>query len=221
MNLKKCFIQSTLYFIESWCELQYKSGCSSSGSISHLHHSVNPEVLEKLLQEAQKDSLSPSPNRHLFQPLQSNELNELIISDNLNQLDTSTPMLVKFSNQSILKPIPTSPISMKYNNDDDLISKTVTFPSTVTMLANLSKQNTEQCSSCIRHKQQIDTLLEKQLDQEKQLFELKKEYDEKFLSKSPDFMLHCSSRSSISSSSIIEEQCIMHKNQFLVNNLNR
>lgn len=46
------------YLNESWCELQYKSGCSSTGSISHLNHSVNPEVLEKLLQEAQKESYS-------------------------------------------------------------------------------------------------------------------------------------------------------------------
>ena len=44
------------FTIESWCELHYKSGCSSTGSISHLNHSVNPEILEKLLQEAQKDS---------------------------------------------------------------------------------------------------------------------------------------------------------------------
>lgn len=44
------------YLNESWCELHYKSGCSSTGSISHLNHSVNPEILEKLLQEAQKDS---------------------------------------------------------------------------------------------------------------------------------------------------------------------
>lgn len=48
--------------LESWCELQYKSGCSSTGSISHLNHSVNPEVLEKLLQEAQKESQSPVSN---------------------------------------------------------------------------------------------------------------------------------------------------------------
>lgn len=46
------------YLNESWCELQYKSGCSSTGSISHLNHSVNPEILEKLLQEAQKDASS-------------------------------------------------------------------------------------------------------------------------------------------------------------------
>lgn len=44
------------YLNESWCDIQFKSSCSSTGSISHLNHTVNPEVLEKLLQEAQKEA---------------------------------------------------------------------------------------------------------------------------------------------------------------------
>ncbi len=46
---------------DSWCELKFKSGCSSTGSIkNHLNQSVNPEVLEKLLNEAQRETNYPS-----------------------------------------------------------------------------------------------------------------------------------------------------------------
>jgi hypothetical protein len=32
---------------DSWCDIKFKSGCSSTGSISHINHTVNPEILEK------------------------------------------------------------------------------------------------------------------------------------------------------------------------------
>jgi hypothetical protein len=46
---------------DSWCELKFKSGCSSTGSIKNqLNQSVNAEVLEKLLHEAQRETNYPS-----------------------------------------------------------------------------------------------------------------------------------------------------------------
>ena len=54
---------------DSWCELQFKSVCSSAGSINRLNHSLNPEVLERLLQEAQKEtSHSATPTIFSNQP---------------------------------------------------------------------------------------------------------------------------------------------------------
>jgi hypothetical protein len=48
-------------FEDSWFELKFKSGCSSTSSIkNHLNQSVNAEVFEKLLHEAQKETNYPS-----------------------------------------------------------------------------------------------------------------------------------------------------------------
>ena len=110
-------------------------------------------------------------------------------SVDMHSLDTSTPMLVKFGAS-----IPTSPLK---TDEEQYISKTLVFHPTIT--------SSMECDYCLKHKKQIDTLLEKQLSQEKQIELLRKEYDEKCLSKSPDFMLHSTS-SSISSSSLNEDQ---------------
>jgi len=191
---------------ESWCDIQYKSGCSSSGSISHLHHSVNPEILEKLLQEAQREIISPNTQTKqnsyfhfkdnvFMMPEQLNTTSNNNNNNNKNeshhQIDSSTPMLVTFENSSspispIKINIPTSPI----NKIEDDIAKTLTQ---------------FDCTKCFTQKQQIEKLLEKQMEQEKQLNLLRKEYEEKCLSKTPDFM-SSSSRSSFSSASLSDDQ---------------
>lgn len=204
---------------ESWCDIQYKSGCSSSGSISHLHHSVNPEILEKLLQEAQREIISPTQTKNSYfhfkdnvfmMPEQTNTTSNNINNHNETpQLDSSTPMLVTFENSSnTISPIkiniPASPI----NKIDDDIAKTLTQ---------------FDCTKCFTQKQQIEKLLEKQKEQEKQLNLLRKEYEEKCLSKTPDFM-SSSSRSSFSSASLSDDQdelkkkCQVNK---IVSNLKR
>ncbi len=183
------------YLNESWCDIQYKSGCSSTGSISHLHHTVNPEILEKLLYEAQREANSPTNPQKSFLPDLINSSDSYMVESVHNQLDTSTPMLVTFETggSGVLSPIiskaPTSPI---IKSTEDYISKSLT-------LAVLD------CTQCISQKQQIARLLELQQNTEKQLNTLRKEYENQCLSKSPDFMSQ-SSRSSISSSSISEDQ---------------
>lgn len=177
---------------ESWCDIQYKSGCSSSGSISHLHHTVNPEVLEKLLYEAQRESASPT---HVKLPEPSNRLeqssNECLV-DSIHKLDTSTPMLVTFEAGTCDSPInPTSPISK--------------IPSPLTQSLATVLSPVVDCSQCHFQKQQIARLLERQSDTERQLTLLRKEYEEKCLSKTPDAMSQ-SIDSSISTSSLNEQQ---------------
>lgn len=184
---------------ESWCDIQYKSGCSSTGSISHLHHTVNAEILEKLLQEAQREIMSPThaksyPAKNsdiILMPepsLVSSQVESL--SDSTHQLDTSTPMLVTFDSsvKSSSINVPTSPI----NKIDKDISKTFTLIRSP-------------CLKCFSHKEQIERLLAKQQDTEIQLNSLRKEYEDKCLSKTPDFMSR-SNTSSISSSSLNEDQ---------------
>lgn len=184
------------YLNESWCDIQYKSGCSSTGSISHLHHTVNPEILEKLLYEAQREANSPTHLQKGLLPDLTNSSDSCMIESVHNQLDTSTPMLVTFETggSGALSPIiskaPTSPI---IKSTEDYIAKSLT-------LAVLSD-----CTQCTSQKQQIARLLELQQNTEKQLNALRKEYENQCLSKSPDFM-NQSSRSSISSSSISEDQ---------------
>lgn len=186
---------------ESWFDIKYKSGCSSSGSISHLHHTVNPEILEKLLQEAQRESTTPSHsttypnlNENLFMLPESCVLSSKTDAymSHSDILDTSTPMLVTFDNVSI----PTSPI---VNIPASPINK---IDKSLTSLNNIVKTQVE-CSMCFTHKKQIQNLLEKQKEHETQLITLRNEYQEKCLSKTPDFMCQ-SSRSSISS--ICEDQ---------------
>lgn len=170
------------YLNESWCDIRYKSGCSSTGSISHLHHTVNPEILEKLLYEAQREANSPTKSPFPADPQTLSMTECLVDSIHHNLMDTSTPMLVTFETSSgILSPIiskaPTSPISQK----------------TLTL----------DCSQCLTQRQQITKLQELQILTEQKLNSLRKEFEDQCLSKSPDFMSR-SSRSSISSSSILE-----------------
>ncbi len=181
------------YLNESWCDIQYKSGCSSTGSISHLHHTVNPEILEKLLYEAQREARSPTHPQKGFLPDLINSNDSYIIDSVHSQLDTSTPMLVTFETgcSGILSPIiskaPTSPIIK--SNENHIALTSAVFD----------------CTQCISQKQQIARLLELQQNTEKQLNTLRKEYESQCLSKSPDFM-NQSSSSSISSSSISVDQ---------------
>lgn len=210
---------------ESWCDIQYKSGCSSSGSISHLHHTVNPEILEKLLQEAQRESQSPSlsksypahtaKNYQVFPEPSSIQSQTSMdsLSNSVHQLDTSTPMLVTFdTSHKQMSPlnsqnIPTSPI----NKIEDDIAKTLTnFNNMINSPIN--------CSQCFTHKQQMEKLIEKQQDTEKQLNILRKEYEEKCLSKTPDFMSQ-STTSSISSSSVNEDEDLKNLNSKSVSHL--
>lgn len=185
---------------ESWCDIQYKSGCSSTGSISHLHHTVNPEVLEKLLHEAQREAFSPThekiyPTKDVFMLPEPSSLDSQVdsMSNSVHQLDTSTPMLVTFDTASKHSPmngnIPTSPI----NKIDDEIAKTLNTFNYIS--------SPRECTACGTQKQKIEKLIEKQKDTERQLNLLRKEYEEKCLSKTPDFMSQ-SSGSSISSSSL-------------------
>jgi hypothetical protein len=44
---------------DSWCDINFKSGCSSAGSSHPLNQSINPEILSKLLQDAQRDPTLP------------------------------------------------------------------------------------------------------------------------------------------------------------------
>lgn len=78
------------YLNDSWCELQYKSSCSSTGSISHINHSVNPEILEKLLQEAIKEL--PESEKY-------SELNKKCLNSNI---DANTNHYSSSSNYCIL-----------------------------------------------------------------------------------------------------------------------
>jgi hypothetical protein len=115
-----------LIFIESWCELQYKSGCSSTGSISHLNHSVNPEVLEKLLHEAQKESQSPltaSPPPLLAMPLiKSFDSFSAISNATTSTIGSDMTVLSKSPNSSFqevdkMKKSTTNAVSISNNNN--------------------------------------------------------------------------------------------------------
>lgn len=44
---------------DSWCDINFRSGCSSAGSSHPLNQSINPEILHKLLQDAQRDPTLP------------------------------------------------------------------------------------------------------------------------------------------------------------------
>lgn len=205
---------------ESWCDIQYKSGCSSSGSISHLHHSVNPEILEKLLQEAQREAQSPAlaksypahtAKNYVFpepSSIQSQVSTDSLSNSIHHQHDTSTPMLVTFDTSHSPKANnPASPI----NKIDNSIAKTLTN-------FNYMISSPIDCSHCFSHKQQMEKLIEKQQDTEKQLNNLRKEYEEKCLSKTPDFMSE-STTSSISSSSVIEDDVLKNVNSKSVSHL--
>jgi hypothetical protein len=243
------------YLNESWCELQYKSGCSSTGSISHLNHSVNPEVLEKLLQEAQKESAyaaaaaasatlandhqsmppillppllsSPSPKSSLIAeilsspsslsmssmatvktPMSSSSSTEItvksgscsrnthscylpvsdstiLISSNLTSISGSKSKQAAINNQKMCADFINSDdcgdddVDLEYvDEEDDSLNKNITL-SEIKISEKLEEK--PQCIDCIKHKKQIDSLIERQLYHEKQLIKLRKEYEDKIL----------------------------------------
>lgn len=246
------------YLNESWCELQYKSGCSSTGSISHLNHSVNPEVLEKLLQEAQKESGHQSPAAQIL-PLFAADISastsiitqdKLINSSSTNiipthaitQLNsasstmkistiTSTINSTSTKSENMFIPIKSSQqsstmyvydeddidsddIDLNYVEDDDedeenneqtnsssvdlvaseeesMIVRKRHQKSTSNTINNNNNNNTytehslnTECSHCLKHKQEIDSLIEKQLSQQKEIIRLRNDYELKLLNKS-------------------------------------
>lgn len=221
---------------ESWCELQYKSGCSSTGSISHLNHSVNPEVLEKLLQEAQKE-LSPVPKcdssiaslffqdispsssikqvdklTHLIEPKNTHHIipNKLIKT---TVIDKTNKNLVNLNASNSIKPIVNSKINVYddnvYNDDDDVDLEYVeddTYDETSFDNFNAERTNvpgapgptvSTPCQNCVKHKKQIELLIEKQIDNQKELIKIKNDYECKLLNKSLE--ISCTSSSSSSS----------------------
>jgi hypothetical protein len=249
------------YLNESWCELQYKSGCSSTGSISHLNHSVNPEVLEKLLQEAQKESAAyaaaqASTSTSTSDPLPSTMLSPLLSSPSpkssliaeilsspsslsMSSMATvKTPMSSSSSTEITVKsgsgsrntlssylPVSDSTVLISSNltssggpvvsakqaainnikmcadyinsddcggDDDDVDLEYVDeeeeeeeeeekLKSNVEIREKLVEEQIPQCVDCVKHKKQIDSLVERQLYHEKQLIKLRKEYEEKIL----------------------------------------
>ncbi|CAF0779047.1 unnamed protein product [Brachionus calyciflorus] len=213
---------------ESWCELQYKSGCSSTGSISHLNHSVNPEVLEKLLQEAQKE-LSPLPKcdssvSSLFyqdispsssikkiekstEPERNTQKSNRVVKTTV--INKSNKNLVNLNSSNSIKPIVNSKINVydydSYEEDDDVDLDYVeddTYDET-----NFSSFNNERttvpgapgpavstpCQNCIKHKKQIELLIEKQIDNQKELIKIKNDFEVKLLNKSLE--ISCASSS--------------------------
>jgi len=63
-----------------------------------------------------------------------------------------------------------------------------------------TEEQTPQCTDCVKHKKQIDSLIERQLYHEKQLIKLRKEYEEKILL-SKSLVISSSSSSTSTSSS--------------------
>ncbi|RNA29870.1 BCL2 adenovirus E1B 19 kDa -interacting 3 [Brachionus plicatilis] len=206
--------------IESWCELQFKSGCSSTGSISHLNHTVNPEVLEKLLQEAQKE-LSPIPKSE--SPL-SLFFQDISPSSSIKQVDQAEPAhemmnsrvvkttiinctnknLVNLNSSNSIKPILKSNISV-YEDSYDEEDADLEYLGDESCGNNFKHLNTDRsnalgapgpavstpCQNCINHKKQIELLIEKHIDNQKELIKIKNEFEVKLLNKSLE--ISCSS----------------------------
>ena len=122
------------YLNDSWCELQYKSSCSSTGSISHLNHTVNPEVLEKLLQEAQRESTTAN-----FYPIFKNPKDNNANSNNLYDFDSS-------SSVNMISDILSSPSSLSSTNNVYISSKNNN---------NCCKNNKIACSNMCSSQQDI------------------------------------------------------------------
>jgi hypothetical protein len=245
------------YLNESWCELQYKSGCSSTGSISHLNHSVNPEVLEKLLHEAQKESLSPNLTNTfpILKPF-TNKENKNVTNNNVNVSSSSSDRqkcLVKNNSDKCFIPIKNAnniastmyvydddsdiidyddddddDVDLEYAEDDnnnqenqelksinqnrknktiqqkqkdaDEDNHTLTENSNLTASKMQKKQkqgntNDECCTTCTKHKKEINDLIQKQLSQQKELINLRNEYELKLLNKSLEVSKFCASSS--------------------------
>ena len=262
------------YLNESWCELQYKSGCSSTGSISHLNHSVNPEVLEKLLQEAQKEtyaaaslsSLLPSdPNARNNkapppQPLASPNatvsptslIAEILSSpSSLSSMATvKTPMSSSSSTEITLKSetgsrnthscyVPLShhvaeavsaqkmcadfinsddccggdeDVDLEYVDEEESSDEQSAAAKKTLHESGQSESDaieTLQCSDCLKHKKQIDSLIERQIYHEKQLIKLRKEYEEKILLNKSLIISSSSTSSSSSSSSSSSNEALL------------
>jgi hypothetical protein len=75
-------------------------------------------------------------------------------------------------------------VDLEYVDEDEdtLLNNNNSNPNTIN--DKLINCNDGKCSDCIKHKKQIDLLIEKQIYHEKQLIKLRKEYEEKMLSKS-------------------------------------
>jgi hypothetical protein len=175
---------------------------------------VNPEVLEKLLQEAQKES-SSKPNSPLFlmaeAPLPSghneyvtinpNESSTLIISS--TQLsnrqrdgelidvsnDASTSLIVQMEEHScssinspitIITPPTYAPPNINYKNSS------CQYKQDVSMIMNTSSLS--ECTNCAKNRQEINKLLEIQLEQQRQILMLRKQNEDKLLSRTPQLL---------------------------------
>jgi len=185
------------YLNESWCELQYKSGCSSTGSIGHFNHSVNPEVLEKLLQEAQRES---SINLPLASPSQEKVTNvNSITLSNQNQSGNKSEINIiesvccysnsKSSNVDVIKKVDKNDHEQKSNDtykqeqehqSTDELLDTEELCLTYEDEFSSIKMN-DNCDSCLKKRKQIEMLIEKQFRNEKQIINLRNQYEEKFL----------------------------------------
>lgn len=200
-------------YVESWCELQFKSGCSSTGSITHLNHTVNPEVLEKLLQEAQKE-LSPIPKSESSLSLFFRDISP---SSSIKQIDHSEPdqqvknsrlvktTLINCTNKNLvnldatnsLKPILKSNASDESYDEEDADLEYLEDESCVNNLKKFSTDRSNAlgapgpvvstpCQNCIQHKKQIELLIEKHIDNQKELIKIKNDFEVKLLNKSLD-----------------------------------
>lgn len=208
--------------IESWCELQFKSGCSSTGSISHLNHTVNPEVLEKLLQEAQKElspipksdsslslffqDISPSSSIKKMDQAESAHAHEVINSRVVKTtlINCTNKNLVNLNSSNSIKPILKSNISV-YEDSFDEEDADLEYLEDESCRNNFKSLNTDRsnalgapgpavstpCQNCIKHKQQIELLIEKHIDNQKELIKIKNEFEVKQLNKSLE--ISCSS----------------------------
>lgn len=156
---------------ESWCDIQYKSGCSSTGSITHLNHTVNPEILEKLLQEAQREVLSP-PLASQATPFQ------------FRPIQAPAAMSVSHS------------LSLSQFTFPDEFSDAAVIPTVTPSSWTNARANTN-CTSCVTQQLYIDLLLEKQASQERQIILMRKAFSDEEV-KTPELSVssNCSSSTS-------------------------
>ena len=171
--------------VESWCELQYRSGCSSTGSISHLHHTVNPEVLEKLLQEAQKEVAHQSAIATAAASLLADTV-EMPKSAMSSRNASSMSLSLNSFNpngggsgnngggaDSTAQFILPSQRSSEINSPFTSLTPPLMVPA-----------DAIECTHCLIHKQQIESLLEKQHEQSRIILNMQRRQEEQ-LTKSP------------------------------------
>jgi hypothetical protein len=183
------------YLNESWCELQYKSGCSSTGSIGHFNHSVNPEVLEKLLQEAQRES---SMNLPLASPSQTTvkNVNSVPLSYQNHSVNKSANNTIESAcNNSSSLNADVNKKADKHDHEQKSLHKhkqdqeqqsADEFLDTEELCLNYddefnSIKMNDNCDSCLEKRKQIELLIEKQFRNEKQIINLRNQYEEKLL----------------------------------------